>query len=169
MLPAPLDKPAATPLASSFEMQWPAVGGPQGKVALGSVVNGSYTLESDANGVRLAHASLNFGADETSSSASQIFDLGGSVARLDLAGWLKLNSPDKNSRPLSDYLSAARLNVAQLDYLGFTFRDLALDLAVAPRSVRISVGGAECGRNAYPAGHGRIAGALESAIRPAAL
>src|ERR1019366_2607345 len=134
-------KPADTPMPSWFEIQWPANGGPQGRVALGSVVSGSYARESDANGMRLAHAALTFGADEASSSDAQIFNLGGSVARLDLAGWLKLITPDKNAKPLAHYLSAARLNVAELDYLGLAFRDVSLNLAVAARSLRISVGG----------------------------
>ena len=139
--PAPLDKAADTPMPSWFEIQWPATGGPQGRVSLGSVVNGSYALESDASGLRLAHLTLNFGAGESTSSSAQILDVGGSVARLDLAGWLKLSPADKTTRPLSDYLRAARLNVAELDYLGLRFRDVSLDLAVAEGSLHIGVGG----------------------------
>ena len=37
-LPAPLDKAATTPLPSWLEIQWPAIGGPAGTLALGSVV-----------------------------------------------------------------------------------------------------------------------------------
>ena len=140
-LPAPLDKPADTPMPSWFEIQWPASGGPQGRVALGSVVNGTYALESDANGMRLAHLALNFGAGEASSSDTQILNVGGSVARLDLAGWLRLSPSDKNTKPMADYLRNARLNVAELDYLGLEFRDLSLDLSVADGSLHIAVGG----------------------------
>lgn len=139
--PAPLDKAADTLMPSWFEIQWPATGGPQGRLSLGSVVNGSYALESDASGLRLAHLTLNFGAGESISSSAQILDVGGSVARLDLAGWLKLSSADKAARPLSDYLRAARLNVAELEYLGLRFRDVSLDLAVAEGSLHIGVGG----------------------------
>ncbi len=139
--PAPLDKAADTPMPSWFEIQWPATGGPQGRLSLGSVVNGSYALESDAGGLRLAHLTLNFGTGESISSSAQILDVGGSVARLDLAGWLKLSPADKAARPLSDYLRAARLNVAELDYLGLRFRDVSLDLAVAEGSLHIGVGG----------------------------
>jgi uncharacterized protein (TIGR02099 family) len=140
-LPAPLDKPADTPMPSWFEIQWPANGGPQGRVALGSVVSGSYALESDANGMRLAHLALNFGAGEPSSSDAQIVNVGGSVGRLDLAGWLKLSPSDKNTKPAADYLRNARLNVAELDYLGLEFHDLSLDLSVAEGSLHIAVGG----------------------------
>jgi uncharacterized protein (TIGR02099 family) len=140
-LPAPLDKAADAPMPSWFEIQWPATGGPLGRLALGSVVSGSYALESDANRMRLAHVSLTFGAGESSSSDTQIVNVGGSVARLDLAGWLKLNPADKNAKPLSDYLPTARLNVAELDYLGLAFRNVSLDLAVAEGSLHIAVGG----------------------------
>jgi uncharacterized protein (TIGR02099 family) len=140
-LPAPLDKAADTPMPSWFEIEWPASGRPHGRLALGAVVSGSYALESDTNRMRLAHLALTFGAGESSSSDAQIFNVGGSVARLDLAGWLQLNPPDKNAKPLSDYLRTASLNVAELDYLGLAFRSVSLDLAVADGSFRIAVGG----------------------------
>ena len=140
-LPAPLDKPASSAMPSWLEIQWPLFGGAQGRLSLGSVLSGSYALDADANGTRLAHAALNFGTGEPSSGGAQIVNVGGSVARLDLAGWLSLNRPDKNSRPLSDYLRTAKLAVAKLDYLGLEFRDLSLDLAATERSLRIAVGG----------------------------
>jgi uncharacterized protein YhdP len=65
----------------------------------------------------------------------------GSVARLDLAGWLKLKPADKNAKPLTDYLRTARLNVDELDYLGLAFRDVSLKLAVTERALHIAVGG----------------------------
>jgi uncharacterized protein YhdP len=105
-------------------------------------VSGSYALASDAGGMRLAHVALTFGGGEANSSDAQIVTVGGAVARLDLAGWLKLTPADKNARPLADYLSAARLDVAELDYLGLAFRDVSLDLAVAKGGgLRIGVGG----------------------------
>jgi uncharacterized protein (TIGR02099 family) len=141
-LPAPLDKAADASMPSWFEIQWPAAGGPSGRLALGSVVSGSYGLESDANGVRLARLALSFGAGESDASRrEQLVNVGGSVARLDLAGWLKLKPADKNAKPLSEYLRAARLNVAELDYLGLAFRDVSLDLAVAEHGLHIAVGG----------------------------
>lgn len=139
--PAPLDKPAAMPLSSWFEIQWPENGGPQGSLAIGSLVSSSYALESGPDGLRLAHVSMTFGADESAGGDSQIVNVGGSVQRLDLAGWLKLGTPDKNAKPLSYYLRDARLDVAELDYLGLAFRDVSLNLAVTDSNWRIAVGG----------------------------
>jgi uncharacterized protein (TIGR02099 family) len=140
-LPAPLDKSAETPLPSWLEIQWPASGGPQGSFALGSLVSSSYALESDQSGMRLAHASMSFGSGDATPGASQILNVGGAVQRLDLGGWLRLSTPDKDAKPLSYYMRTARLNVAELDYLGLAFHDVSLDLAVAERNWRINVGG----------------------------
>jgi uncharacterized protein (TIGR02099 family) len=140
-LPAPLDKAADTPMPSWLAVQWPAAGGSQGQLALGSVVSGAYALESDANGMHLTHVALTFGSGESSSSDAQIVNVGGSVARLDLAGWLKLIPHDQSAKPLSDYLRAASLQVAEIDYLGLAFRDVSVNLAVADGALRIAVGG----------------------------
>jgi len=45
--------------------------------------------------MRLARLALNFGAEESNSSDAQILNVGGSVSRLDLMGWLKLSPADK--------------------------------------------------------------------------
>jgi len=140
-LPRPLDKPASTPLPSWLEIQWPVSGGPQGRFALGSLVGGSYTLETDAAGTRLAHASFNFGTDVSAAGDSQILDVGGSVERVDLAGWLGLSPGDKNARPLSYYLRSASMHVGELDYLGLAFRDVALNLSAGDAGLHIDVGG----------------------------
>lgn len=141
-LPAPLDKEGATPLPSWFEIQWPAAGSPRGSFALGSIVSSSYLLESDAGGSRLAHASLTFGAAEPEAVGSQILNVGGSIERLDLSGWLRLGAPpDQGGKPLAYYVRQASLHVAELDYLRLAFRDVSLDLAVMDRIWRINVGG----------------------------
>jgi uncharacterized protein (TIGR02099 family) len=140
-LPAPLFKPATTPLPSWFEIQWPAVGGPQGAVSLGTLVSSTYALESDPEGMRLAHASMTFGTGESTAADTQIFNVGGTVQRLDLGGWLALSTPDKDAKPLSYYMRTARLDVSQLDYLGLSFRDVSLNLAVTEGNWRVSVGG----------------------------
>ena len=127
-LPAPLDKSAATPLPSWLEIQWPETGGPQGSFALGSLVSSSYALEPDPAGMRLAHASMSFGGSESGAGDAQILNVGGSVQRLDLGGWLRLSAPAKDAKPLSYYMRNAKLNVAELDYLGLAFRDVSLDL-----------------------------------------
>jgi len=140
-LPAPLDKAGDNPMPSWFDVQWPATGGPYGKLALGSVLSGAYAMQSDANGMRLARLALTFGTGESSASDNQMVNVGGSVAQLDLAGWLNLNPPDKNGRPLGDYLRTAKLDVAELDYLGLAFRDVSLNLSVAESALHIAVGG----------------------------
>jgi uncharacterized protein (TIGR02099 family) len=140
-LPAPLDKNAATPLPSWVEIQWPESGAPQGSFALGSLVSSSYALEPDSAGMRLAHASMSFGGSESGGGDAQILNIGGSVQRLDLGGWLRLSAAPKDAKPLSYYMRNAKLNVAELDYLGLAFRDVALDLNVSERSWRINVGG----------------------------
>jgi uncharacterized protein (TIGR02099 family) len=140
-LPAPLDKSAATPLPSWLEIQWPESGGPQGSFALGSLVSSSYALESDPAGMRLAHASMSFGGSESGGGDAQILSVGGSLQRLDLGGWLRLSTESKDAKPLSYYMRNAKLNVAELDYLGLAFRDVSLDLSVSERSWRINVGG----------------------------
>lgn len=140
-LPAPLDKPDDAAMPSWLEIQWPASGGAEGRLALGSVLSGSYALESDAKGMRLARVALNFGGGESSENDAQIVNVGGSVARLDLAGWLKLEAGDKSAKPLADYLRSAKLGVAELDYMGLAFRDISLDLALAAGGLNITVGG----------------------------
>jgi len=140
-LPAPLDKNASTPLPSWLEIQWPQSGAPQGSFALGSLVSSSYALEPDSGGMHLAHASMSFGGNDSGGGDAQILNIGGSVQRLDLGGWLRLSTPGKDAKPLSYYMRNAKLNVAELDYLGLAFRDVSLDLVVGERSWRINVGG----------------------------
>jgi uncharacterized protein YhdP len=67
--------------------------------------------------------------------------LGGSVEKVDLAGWLKLSTPDKNAKPLSYYVRNAKLDVAELDYLGLAFRQVSLGLVVTDSSLHIAVSG----------------------------
>jgi uncharacterized protein (TIGR02099 family) len=140
-LPAPLDKSASTPLPSWLEIQWPGSGAPQGSFELGSLVSSSYALEPDPAGMRLAHASMSFGGSESGSGNAQILNIGGAVQRLDLGGWLRLSASANGAKPLSYYMRNAKLNVAELDYLGLAFRDVSLDLLVGERSWRIDVGG----------------------------
>jgi uncharacterized protein YhdP len=153
--PAPRTTAAATPLPSWFEVQWPTGGGPQGKFALDTLVGGSYALQSDADGLHLANVALQFGGGEPGVNTAQMINVGGSVERLDLAGWLKLSTPDKNAKPLSAYLRDAKLDVAELDYLGLAFREVSLNLAVSDAYLRIAVGGPNVvGNLTIPAGAG---------------
>ncbi len=142
-LPEPLAKPAGRPLPSTVEIQWPAAGGPQLRVALGSVLSGQVNLESGANGPTLGRAAVTFGGgpSEPALSDTQVLSTGGKIERLDLAGWLKLYTPDKNSKPLANFLRSAKFEVAQIDYLGLSFLDVAVDLAASDAGWRIGVGG----------------------------
>jgi uncharacterized protein (TIGR02099 family) len=142
-LPAPLDKNAVTPLPSWLEIQWPQAGGAQGSFAIGSLVSSTYSMASDSSGMRLSHASMNFGGSDDNAGESQILNVGGSVQRLDLGGWLRLSGgkEGKDGKPLAYYMRSAKLNVAELDYLGLAFRDVSLDLLVSERSWRMNVGG----------------------------
>ncbi len=142
-LPEPLAKPAGRPLPSTVEIQWPAVGGPQLRVTLGSVLRGQANLESGANGPTLGRAAVTFGGgpSEPALSDTQILSAGGKIERLDLGGWLRLYTPDKNSKPLANFLRSAKFDVAQIDYLGLSFLDVAVDLAASDAGWRIGIGG----------------------------
>jgi len=140
-LPDPLAKPAGTAMPSWIEFQWPATGAPQARLSVGTVLHGAFSLESDGNSSRLGHVALMFGSGEPEVSDTQTINVGGSLERVDLAGWLRLNTPDKNAKPLSSYLRAAKIDVAQLDYLGLSFLNVALDLTVSDTALRIAVGG----------------------------
>jgi uncharacterized protein (TIGR02099 family) len=140
-LPAPLGKAAATPMATVFDMQWPAVGGPRGNIVLGSLASSSYVFDSGPDGMRLAHASVLFGGGDAALDETQMINVAGSVPRLDLAGWLRLSTPDKDAKPLAYYVRNAKLNVGELDYLGLAFRDVSLDIGVSERSWRINSSG----------------------------
>jgi uncharacterized protein (TIGR02099 family) len=146
-LPEPLAKPAGIPMPTSVEIDWPNGASPQVRLALGSVLRGQFTLESDANGPKLGRVAVTFGAgmgagsEPVPYSDSQVVSTGGTIGRLDLGGWLKLYTPDKTAKPLGSLLRTAQLNVAQIDYLGLSFLDVALDLTAMETGWRIGVGG----------------------------
>jgi len=144
-LPEPLAKPAGRALPSSVDVQWPQSGGPQVRVALGSVLRAAVTLGTDANGPKLNRAAVTFGAAEPTYSDTQTVNVGGNIERLDLAGWLRLAAPGKSAKPLANYLRSATFAVAQLDYLGFSFLEVALELAENDGGWRIGVGGPNVG------------------------
>jgi uncharacterized protein YhdP len=84
---------------------------------------------------------MSFGGSEAAGGDAQILNVGGSVPRLDLGGWLRLSGDSRSDKPLSYYMRNAKLTVAELDYLGLAFRDVSLDLMVSERNSRINVGG----------------------------
>ena len=140
-LPQPLTKAADSSLPSWIEVQWPQTAGLQARLGLGALLRGAFTVESDGSASRLGHVALMFGSGEPVLSDAQTFNVGGSLGRVDLAGWLKMISPDKNAKPLSSYLRDAKFEVAQLDYLGLSFLDVALGLTVNDSGLSIAVGG----------------------------
>ncbi len=144
-LPEPLAKPAGVALPSSLDIQWPVSGGPLLHFSLGSVLRGQMALDSDADGPTLGRVAVTFGASPSPEvppfSDSQMVNTGGAIQRLDLAGWLRLYTPDKNAKPLANFLRTAKFEIAQVDYLGMSFLDLSVDLAAADGGWRIGIGG----------------------------
>jgi uncharacterized protein (TIGR02099 family) len=146
-LPEPLAKPVGRALPTTIDVEWPTGGSEQLHVALGSVLRAQFTLNPGANGLTLGRAAVRFGAASSSAaeppafSESQQLNAGGAIDRLDLTGWLKLYVPDPNGRPADSFLRSAQFEVAQLDYLGLSFMDVALDLGVTDTGWRIGIGG----------------------------
>jgi uncharacterized protein (TIGR02099 family) len=140
-LPEPLAKRADGSLPASVDTQWPAGGGVQVRVALGSVLRAALNLESDATGMRLDRAALVFGSAEPVFSDSQIVNVGGTIEKLDLAGWLRVGSAAAGAKPLAAYMRSAKFEVGQLDYLGLSFLDIAVNLAQGDSGWRISMSG----------------------------
>jgi len=141
-LPAPLDKPAGTTMPASVDMLWPASGGTQLRVGLGSVLHAALTLDSDANGSKLARAALAFGEGEPVFSESQAVNVGGRIEKLDLAGWLSVGTAAaKGAKPLASYLRAANLSVGRIDYRGLAFLDVDLALTATDSGWRIDTSG----------------------------
>ena len=93
------------------------------------------------SGPKLDRAAVTFGAAEPTFSDAQTVNVGGNIERLDLAGWLQLAAPGKGAEPLSNYLRSASIAVARIDYLGFSFLDVALELTESDGGWRIGVGG----------------------------
>jgi uncharacterized protein (TIGR02099 family) len=142
-LPEPLSKPVGHPLPSMVEVLWPASGGTQIRVAVGSLARGQLRVDSGADGPQLARAAITFGAgtEPAAYSDTQTINVGGVLERLDLGGWLKLYTPDKNAKPLASLLRSAKFEVGEVEYLGLSFRDVAVDLTASDAGWRIGVGG----------------------------
>ena len=140
-LPEPLAKRAEDSLPGSVDIQWPAGGAVQVRAALGSVLRAGLNLGSDAAGLRLDRAAIMFGTADAVFSDTQIVNVGGNIEKLDLAGWLRLATPAAGAKPLGTYMHLAKFEVGQLDYLGLSFLDIAVNLAQSDSGWRISMGG----------------------------
>jgi uncharacterized protein (TIGR02099 family) len=144
-LPAPLAKPAGRPLPSWVDIQWPPGGEMRVNLALGSLLRGAFVTASDeaGGGQRLTHAAVAFGDADPVFSDTQIVNVGGSIERLDLTGWVQTVVADRAGPPLTDYLRAASLQIAQVDFIGFTLHSVALGLAARGDRWHITVDGPE--------------------------
>jgi uncharacterized protein (TIGR02099 family) len=140
-LPEPLSKPAGVAIPVSIDVQWPASGGAQMRVGLGSVLHCAILLDYDANGPRLGRAAVTFGDGEPAFSDTQVVNIGGSIQELDLDGWLKLGGAAKSSKPLAAYFRTAKVTVGRVDFLGLAFLDVTLGIAENGGSWRIRADG----------------------------
>jgi uncharacterized protein YhdP len=148
-LPAPLAKPAPATMPTTVAIQWPASGGEEVRVSLGSVLRGAAMLDSDASGLKLGHAAVSFGEGDPVFSDTQIVNVGGNIGELDLAGWLKLmgapaaagGGAGKAPKPLTAYLRAAKFGVGKIDYLGLSFSDVSVAISEANGAWRIQTDG----------------------------
>ncbi|HMD72556.1 MAG TPA: YhdP family protein [Steroidobacteraceae bacterium] len=142
-LPQPLAKPYGTPMPSWLDIQWPSSGGTQVNLGLGSILHAVFALESDPDTgeSRLARAAIQFGDGDPTFSDSQILNVGGSLTRFDLTGWLRVFAPDSGGMPLSYYLRSAKLEIGEVDFIGLVFRSVALDLGASADRWRLGLDG----------------------------
>jgi uncharacterized protein (TIGR02099 family) len=142
-LPAPLTKSGAQSMPSWVDVQWPAAGGIQVNLALGTVLRSVILLDRDVDtgAPSLAHAAVMFGDADPVFSDTQLVNLGGRIDRLDLGGWLQTISPSKSGEPLTHYLRTASIEIGEVDFIGLAFHDVALDLAARSDHWHIAVDG----------------------------
>jgi uncharacterized protein (TIGR02099 family) len=145
-MPAPLKKAAGAALLTNVTIRWPASGGEELRVNLGSLLRAALELDSDADGPKLARAAVTFGGGEPAFSDAQAVNIGGHIAELDLAGWLDLTGgvgtgAGKSSKPLSSYFRAAKFEVDKIDYMGLSFDDVSVAVAQAGGGWRLAADG----------------------------
>jgi uncharacterized protein (TIGR02099 family) len=144
-LPAPFAKAAGRPMPSWVDIQWPSGGGTRVNLALGELLRGAFVTASDEQGTgqRLTQAAVMFGDGDPVFSDTQIVNVGGTIDRLDLTGWLQIVRADKPARPLTDFLRTANLQITQVDFIGFSLHSVALGLAARADRWHIAVDGPE--------------------------
>lgn len=146
-LPEPLRKPEGQPLPAFLDELWPVNGPTQVRVGLGAILRGQATVNFGPDGPELARAAVIFGTAPVSapapvtSSEGQRLTVGGNIDRLDLGGWLKVYTPDQNSKPIGNFLHAAHVDVGEIDYLGLAFSQVAVDLTTGDAGLKIALGG----------------------------
>lgn len=144
-LPAPLTKASGAAMPISVTIQWQATGGEELRVNLGSVLRAAVVLGSDSNGPTLGRAAVTFGEGDPAFSDAQAVNVGGNIAELDLAGWLKLlgggGGVARNSKPLAAYFRGASFEVGKIDYMGLSLSDVSVAISQANGGWRIETGG----------------------------
>jgi len=129
-------------MPASVETQWPAAGGPQVRVALGSLLHVALNFNSEGNVDKLGRVAVAFGSAEPVFGDAQMVNVGGNIEQLDLGGWLKLGlAGASGGKPLNSYLRSAQLEVTRLDYLGFSFHEVTIGLSEKEGGWRIAIGG----------------------------
>ncbi|MDP8986412.1 MAG: TIGR02099 family protein [Pseudomonadota bacterium] len=154
-LPDPLAKPALRPLPSAVEIQWPASGGPHLRVTLGPALRGQFLVSTGTEGPALERGAVAFGAspspDPPPFSDTQALEVGGTIERLDLGGWLKLYAPVRGPKRVSNFLRNAKVAVSRIDYFGLSFHEVSLDLASSEAGWSVGLNGPNVvGRIAVP-------------------
>jgi uncharacterized protein (TIGR02099 family) len=157
-LPEPLAKSASRLLPAWLDLQWPATGGVHGRLALDSLLQGAFVLESGDAGLHLVKGAFNFGSADPVFSDSQIINVSGGVDRLDLAGWLRMSGGGKESKPLAYYMHSGKLKVGELHFLGLVFREVSIDLQLSDSRWHIDADG--------PSLSGRISPPAEGSAEP---
>ncbi|HEX4151534.1 MAG TPA: YhdP family protein [Steroidobacteraceae bacterium] len=135
-LPAPLTKAPEALMPTSVAIQWPASGGEELRLTLGSVLRGAMMLDSGSTGPKLVRAAITFGEGEPVFSDAQAVNIGGTIGELDLAGWLELwGAPTgsaavgRGSPALAAYCRAAKFEVGKIDFLGSSFSQVAVSVS----------------------------------------
>jgi uncharacterized protein YhdP len=142
-LPQPLSKPYGTSMPSWLDVQWPSSGVTQVNLGLGAIAARRIRARTRCGSRRLAIDSRGDSIRRRRSDLqrSQIVNIGGSLTRVDLTGWLHTITPDKAGKPLSYYLKSAKLAIGEVDFIGLVFRSVELDLAASADRWRLGVDG----------------------------
>ena len=154
-VPPPLAKPAGRALPSSLEIRWPVAQGPVGDFALGHVVRGNFAMQPQGAGGGLLRAAIAFGDATPTFSDSQMIDVRGRIARLDLSGWHRLLPRSGGGMSLSKYLQSANLTVDEADYGGLAVRNLKVGFVASGSRWHVTLDGPNtAGDIDFPAGGG---------------
>lgn len=149
--PAPLRKPAATPMPLDLTLQLPPDGAPL-QVSLGDVLQVRGTL-ADAARARPAALAINFGRVPPAAAPATGLDVGGYAATLDLSGWIQ-QALGGGSGPAMPPLTRAGLSIGNAEVFGTSLGAMQFGFASGTQDDTISVSGAAMkGTLQVPAGN----------------